>query len=257
MRRRNLTSRLFRSINLDLSIMKHRAKTVALLISAVLALTACGGGGGADSPAAGANASWMDVAADGTSTISSSRLGTALSSLPVESLSAAEQASLAYMREEEKLAHDVYAYLNTLWGASLPIFNNIAASEATHAAAVLTLLQRYSLADPAATTAAGQFVNPTLQSLYAQLTASGARSLVDALKVGAEIEEVDIVDLQAALVYVDNQDIRAVYGNLLKGSRNHLRAFVQALQQQGVVYTPQYLTPADYQAIVGTSIEAG
>lgn len=75
--------------------------------------------------------------------------------------------------------------------------------------------------------------------------------------MGAEIEEVDIVDLQAALVYVDNQDIRAVYGNLLKGSRNHLRAFVLALQQQGVVYTPQYLTPADYQAIVGTSIEAG
>ena len=74
--------------------MKHRAKTVALLISAVLALTACGGGGGADNPAAGANASWMDVAADGTSTISSVRLGTALSSLPVESLSAAEQASL-------------------------------------------------------------------------------------------------------------------------------------------------------------------
>ena len=53
------------------------------------------------------------------------------------------------------------------------------------------------------------------------------------------------------------RSIRAVYGNLLKGSRNHLRAFVQALQQQGVVYTPQYLTPADYQAIVGTSIEAG
>ena len=77
-------------------------------------------------------------------------------------------------------------------------------------------------------------------------------SLVEALKVGAAIEEIDIIDLQAAQAIVDNRDIRLVYESLLSGSRNHLQAFVRALQQQGVVYTPQYLTPAEYAAIIAT-----
>jgi hypothetical protein len=69
--------------------------------------------------------------------------------------------------------------------------------------------------------------------LYDQLVAGGSVSLVEALKVGAAIEEIDIIDLQAALALVDNRDIRLVYENLLSGSRNHLQAFVRALQQQG------------------------
>ena len=95
-------------------------------------------------------------------------------------------------------------------------------------------------------------LDPRLQALYDQLVAGGSVSLVEALKVGAAIEEIDIIDLQAALALVDNRDIRLVYENLLSGSRNHLQAFVRALQQQGVVYTPQYLAPADYAAIAGS-----
>ena len=72
------------------------------------------------------------------------------------------------------------------------------------------------------------------------------------MKVGAAIEEIDILDLQAALSFVDNRDIRLVYDSLLSGSRNHLQAFVRALQLQGVTYVPQYLAPADYAAIVGS-----
>ena len=57
-----------------------------------------------------------------------------------------ETADLLYMREEEKLAHDVYVFLYDLWG--LPVFNNIAASESTHTASVLALLARYGISRP-------------------------------------------------------------------------------------------------------------
>jgi hypothetical protein len=161
------------------------------------------------------------------------------------------------MREEEKLAHDVYALLDLKWSTSIRAFGSIANSEATHAEAVRQLLLRYSLIDPAATLAAGVFQNTTLQGLYTQLTATGAISLIDALKVGAAIEEIDMIDINKAMLGIDNQDIVLVYQNLLKGSRNHLRSFVSNLVLQGVTYVPQYMTVAEYQAIISTPVERG
>lgn len=231
-------------------MMKQPVKTRVLLFSAAFALTACGGGGG--ETASVDLAQPVEVVIDGVATISAARLSSLLRTVPVEPLSTGEQTSLVFMREEEKLARDVYVYLDSLWGASVPTFTNIAKSEATHMASILTLLQRYALADPAATTGLGQFADPRLQVLYDQLVVGGSVSLVEALKVGAAIEEIDIIDLQAAQAIVDNRDIRLVYESLLSGSRNHLQAFVRALQQQGVVYTPQCLTPAEYAAIIAT-----
>lgn len=228
----------------------HRLRIASTLFVACL-LAACGGGG--DGTQQG-GAPFV-VNADGTSSFVSSALGTTLAALPLESLSTAESASLTYMREEEKLAHDVYARLNTLWGSQTPVFGNIAQSEATHTEAVRLLLVRYSLPDPAANLSEGLFVAPVLQQLYYDLTTQGSTSLINALRVGAAIEEIDILDLENALPTIDNQDIRQVYANLLKGSRNHLRAFVQALAQQGVTYTPAYLTTDAYTAIVTTAFE--
>jgi hypothetical protein len=229
--------------------MNKTLTTLSAALLTALVLSACGGGGGDNGGPP------LVVDAEGVSTFDSTALGTTLVALPSETLSLAEQATLAYMSEEEKLAHDVYVHLASLWGTSVKTFANIATSEATHTEAVRQLLLRYNLPDPAASLGAGQFQNPTLQALYTQLAAAGGPSLVEALKVGAAIEEIDIVDIQAALVNVDNQDIRLVYENLLKGSRNHLRAFVKALLQQGVTYVPQYMNPADYLAIVNTPVE--
>ena len=99
---------------------------------------------------------------------------------------------LIFMREEEKLAHDVYIALYQTWGLS--IFQNIANSEQTHTDTVKVLLDAYGIADPSANTAPGEFVNPELQALYTQLVAQGSQSLTDALKVGAAIEEIDILE---------------------------------------------------------------
>ena len=130
---------------------------------------------------------------------------------------------LLFMREEEKLARDVYVYLGGLH--DLPIFTNIASSEQRHMDAVLTLLVRYGLEDPAAGNEPGEFTDPGLQALYDQLIVQGSGSLDAALRVGVLIEETDIADLEDCLLDVIHNDIQRVYENLLRGSQNHLAAF--------------------------------
>jgi hypothetical protein len=170
-------------------------------------------------------------------------------------LSADETAALLYVREEEKLAHDVYVTLYEQW--SLPTFQNISQSEQTHTDAVKTLLDRYGLADPASSEI-GIFTNPDLQTLYKNLIARGRQSLAEALKVGAAIEEIDILDLEKRLSKTDNADIQQVFNNLMKGSYNHLRRFVSTLTTQaGETYQPQYLNAQAYQAIISASMETG
>ena len=139
-----------------------------------------------------------------------------------------EITGLQYMREEEKLARDVYRVLASRW--QLSTFTKIANSEQTHMDALKSLLDRYGLRDPAADMAAGEFQDASLQKLYEQLITQGSRSMADALKVGASIEELDIVDLQKQTALTSHADIQRVYQNLEKGSRNHLRAFTSRLQ---------------------------
>lgn len=196
------------------------------------------------------------VDAEGITSLDADGLQAALAE-PVSSvLSENEAASLMYMREEEKLAHDVYVTLYQQWG--LPLFNNIANSEATHTSALEVLLDRYGIADPTAGNGVGEFTDPTLQKLYDQLVAQGSQSLVDALKAGAVIEEIDILDLQTRLAQTANADIELVYGNLLKGSRNHLRAFTSTLQRQtGEIYTAQYLSADMYEIIMADTSSTG
>lgn len=198
-------------------------------------LTACGGGG-------------EELSAAGSETLTSSSAGTGGNAGTDEDLSPDEIAGLLYMREEEKLAHDVYVALFNAWGAQ--VFANIAESETEHTEAVRQLILSHGLPDPAATTAPGVFVNPDLQALYDKLVASGQASLNGALAVGCLIEEKDIRDIgdRIALV-IDEPDIVQVYEHLLCGSRNHLRAFNSKLLQQGITYVPEVLSQAEWDAI--------
>lgn len=176
--------------------------------------------------------------------------------LPVESLNEGETDALLFMREEEKLARDVYVYLFNKW--SIKSFENISSSEQSHMDAVLTLLDKYGLDDPANENIYGKFVNTDLQKLYDDLVSTGGLSVEEALKVGAAIEEIDIMDLQRELdENVDNADITLVFENLMIGSRNHLRAFVGNLSNIGVTYVPQYLSQEEYDAIINTPRETG
>jgi hypothetical protein len=167
-----------------------------------------------------------------------------------------EIAGLIFMREEEKLAKDVYLGLYDLWGLS--IFQNIAGSEQTHTDAVKRLLDTFGIEDPADTSPTGVFANQDLQTLYDDLMALGAQSMGDALLVGGAIEEIDILDLQEYLDNTQDESIRRVYQNLLRGSENHLRAFTSNYERQtGETYLPQYMSQADYDAIVTSSSSRG
>jgi hypothetical protein len=175
---------------------------------------------------------------------------------PKEPLSASEKAALLFMREEEKLARDVYDNLYVAWSA--PSFNNISESEQSHMDAILALINKYELVDPAAGIASGKFVNTDLQALYDDLIMQGLISRADGFKVGAAIEEIDIVDLQRELATnIDNNDITLVFENLMKGSRNHLRSFVKNLATLGITYSPKYLTQEAFDAIINTEMERG
>jgi hypothetical protein len=168
---------------------------------------------------------------------------------PAATLSAEEIAGLKFMREEEKLAHDVYVALYALWGNN-DIFYNISLSETTHTEAILALLVKYGIPDPAAGKPAGVFEDPDLQALYNTLIAMGSASHIAALKVGALIEETDIRDINAKKVVTDEADILTVYNNLLCGSQDHLRAFNSQLLALGVIYAPTAITQAMWDSIV-------
>lgn len=154
-------------------------------------------------------------------------------------LSTQEQNDLIFMREEEKLARDVYLQLYRQW--NLNIFNNIATSEQNHTDSVKAVLDAYNIADTASSSE-GVFNNSSLQALFDQLMSRGSISLVDALEVGILIEETDIQDLLNTMNNTTNAQILQMYTNLLNGSYNHLRAFVRQLNQQGISYTPGIIT---------------
>lgn len=160
----------------------------------------------------------------------------------------AEIAGLIEMREEEKLACEVYLLLNTKY--NYRVFANIAKSENAHTRAVLYIMKGFGLTDPSPV-AANEFSNPMFTVLYAQLTQKGSASLVEALKVGAFIEERDIADLQRHLAETKNPTVAKVYGNLLRASKFHLKAFTNTLKIQGATYTPTVLSVEEYNKILG------
>jgi len=180
---------------------------------------------------------------------------TLISTIANSDISDAERAGLIQMREEEKLARDVYTTLWNLWNTQ--IFGNIAQSEQTHTDAIKTLLDRYTIADPVSNDTVGIFTSPVMQKLYTDLITQGSVSLLDALKVGATVEDLDIKDLEELIKITDNQDIITVYDNLNKWSRNHLRAYISNISRNGWTYTPQYISQSAYDSIISSEQERG
>lgn len=178
-----------------------------------------------------------------------------LATLPIEQLSATEVDGLLFTYEEEKMARDVYTTLGATW--NVRIFGNIAKAEQSHMDAVKLMIDRYEIVDPAADLLAGTFLNTALQKLYADLVAKGSYSIADALEAGATIEDLDLRDETALIASSDNQDLDTVYQNLAKGSRNHLRSFVDQLALLSISYVPLYLDQATFDAIVSSEMERG
>lgn len=184
---------------------------------------------------------------------------TFVGSLPVFSaastLSTDESNTLTYMKEEEKLARDVYRTLYDKW--NIRAFSNISGAEQRHMDKLSSSLMLYNLPDPVTNDLTGLFTNPELAALYNTLTTKGQSSALAALNVGAYIEEIDILDLQKAINESSQQDLKKIYANLMRGSRNHLRAFVRQIENQGVTYKAQAMSQTEVDKIVNAQMERG
>lgn len=134
---------------------------------------------------------------------------------------------LAFSREEERMARDLYAALAAAHDGARPM-SMITTSEQRHFDAVGRLLTRYGVADPSAGRAAGSFAFPEIQALYDDWLARGTADRAGAHQVGVELEQRDIGDLKRLIAQNPPADVQTVYTNLLAGSEKHLAAFQRA-----------------------------
>jgi hypothetical protein len=170
---------------------------------------------------------------------------------PLPELSEAEQTTLLFMREEEKMARDVYITLYEVW--QTPVFVNISKAEQQHMDQIKLLLDNYDLPDPALEES-GVFTNADIQGLYDSLVERGKSSQIEALQVGALIEEVDIADLQKALSETENPVLETVYTNLMNGSYNHLRSFARNIEYLDYAYQAQHLSQEEVDDILNPAV---
>jgi len=153
-----------------------------------------------------------------------SESGIDLTGVASGTLTDAQRTAVAGMAEEEKLAHDLYVALGAKYPDQMQ-FQNIPKAETSHLASVRTLMTRYSIADPTAGKAAGEFSTPAVQALYDKLLAQGSANVAAALQAGVAVEKVDIADLKKAGAGVTAPDVTTVYSHLTTGSEHHLAAF--------------------------------
>ncbi len=174
---------------------------------------------------------------------------------PLADISETEAATLTFMREEEKMARDVYLTLYDVW--QIQSFASISRAEQQHMDQLKSLLDSYDLPDPVLEDV-GIFANSTIQNLYDSLVERGRTSEIEALHVGGLVEEVDIADLQNAIAETENVALIGIYTNLLKGSYNHLRAFVRNIESLDYTYEAQSLAQNEVDNILNpTNVTSG
>jgi hypothetical protein len=166
-------------------------------------------------------------------------------------LSDSEIDGLLRMREEEKLARDVYRVFATKWGNN--IFTKISRAEQKHMNSVGRLLKKYGITDPITNDTTGAFSNATFEDLFNTLVTKGNNSYLDALMIGALIEDMDINDLNSLLNETDKSNIKRVYKNLKRGSTNHLKAFTKQIEENGSEYIPEYISEEEYDDIISSN----
>jgi hypothetical protein len=187
-----------------------------------------------------------------------------------------EETHLIFMREEEKLARDVYITLGQHYGKNPDLaspFSQIVPSEQNHTDVMEDKLRQYGIEDPNTDDTVGVFTGedygPYFTEKYNELVERGFISYLEALHVGAFIEELDMSDIvncpeviqllkgisedDCGMEYTNERRLIRSYDNLLEGSKNHLGAYVQAIEQ--IIgygnYEAQYLTQEAVDDILG------
>lgn len=158
-----------------------------------------------------------------------------IDNIPKSDLSEQEKKDLVYQYNEEKVARDIYTYFNTKYWVKQ--FANIAESEQQHMDSVKILLDRYFIEVPTSFW--------ELQTTYDTLKSEWEKSLKSALEVWLKIEMLDIKDIVDTIKTTDNDDLKIVFTNIWWASYNHIRWFLNALDNNWFTTTldySQYLT---------------
>jgi len=172
-----------------------------------------------------------------------------------QQLNTSEAEMLTYMKEEEKIARDVYITFYQQWNNR--VFDKISGSEQRHMNALAQKLVTNNLPDPDTNDSVGVFTNPKLASLYNSLINKGQGSELQALQVAAYVEELDIRDLKNAIAASSSSQLNQTYENLLRGSHNHLRAFVRQITNYNITYKAQLLSQSHVDSILNSNQERG
>jgi len=184
-----------------------------------------------------------------------------------------EQTHLVFTCEEEKLARDVYRVLGRRF-PELDVFTDMEANKEHNRCAVLDLMRKYRVSVPRVNDNIGVFswgiYGRYFTEKYLVFTNQGSSSPLNALYVGAFMEELNILDInecpkvivdinnginEAAACgrnYTHNPDVLRVYDSLLDESGKHLRLLVQDIERQigGGKYQAQVLQQAEVDAIL-------
>ena len=185
-----------------------------------------------------------------------------------------EETHMVFMREEEKLARDVYITLGDMYPDAI-VFSNIDDAEQQHTTTVKDKLAKYNIDDPNTDDTVGAFTGADygwyFTEKYNLLVGLGEAGELDALYVGAFIEELDMLDIvqcpkviidthkkikdssDCGLNYTDNSDLQSMLESLLEGSKNHLRSYVGNIEavKGECSYEAQVLTQLEVDTILG------
>ena len=114
---------------------------------------------------------------------------------------------------------------------------------------VKNILERYEI-KYSANDEMGVFESTTLKGIYDNLLDKGSKTMIDALIVGATVEDLDINDLNNLIKETDNVELLNLYNNLRSGSIKHLNSFIKQIEKNNSKYTPQYISQEEFDNIV-------
>jgi hypothetical protein len=154
-----------------------------------------------------------------------------------------------YLVEQEKLAHDFYRSLDTMWVTD--IFNRVANEEVEHVGKLSAVAAELMISVPNHFNEypIGQFIDNKLRHLYTELMIAANFSLEDAYRTSANLEERKMVDLKMALKEPNFELENLTYKALLIGSEDNFKAFIRALNEMNSGYSPILLNPSEFEAL--------
>lgn len=172
-----------------------------------------------------------------------------------EVLSPGEADQLAYLREFEWMAADVYQYFLALH--PLPLFQNIGMNALNNSEMAHLLLMRNNLTDPARPHIPGKYMDTTLISRYNRLIGKGKLSQDDALLACLSLEEFALQKVMLFKLKATHPEMATLLEMLARSSRNHLRSLWRRCSDHSLLYEPTRLSREYFQTVVNQPHERG